>query len=273
MKRKAFTLIELLVVIAIIALLLAILLPALNKVKDVARAVVCRAHLHQWGLITALYAEDNESRLYQSAPGGNISGEDAYWIGASLPYYHEKKIRTCPSTKPIEGLKPYWENLGSTFEQWGPIQHEPGPNNIDDWAESFANGSYGNNGWAACPPGTTGNYWQEPVANAWRKTTVSGAFNIPVFADAAYLEGFVKTGDTPDPLPEDQRTPEKTTGRWRNNSIRLFAINRHNESVNVVFLDASASKVPLKQLWRLKWHKNYAATMPAWPAWMQSMKD
>lgn len=49
-KRNGFTLIELLVVIAIIAVLMAILMPALNRVKKQARAVACMANLNQWGL-------------------------------------------------------------------------------------------------------------------------------------------------------------------------------------------------------------------------------
>jgi len=50
-RRKGFTLIELLVVIAIIALLMAILMPALARVKEQARTVACLANLKQWNLI------------------------------------------------------------------------------------------------------------------------------------------------------------------------------------------------------------------------------
>jgi prepilin-type N-terminal cleavage/methylation domain-containing protein len=63
MKKKGFTLIELLVVIAIIAMLLAILMPALNKVKKIAQRVVCGTNLKGLGTAQAVYANDSEDRF------------------------------------------------------------------------------------------------------------------------------------------------------------------------------------------------------------------
>src|SRR5258707_897653 len=66
-KRLAFTLIELLVVIAIIAILAAIMLPALSGAKERARRTSCANSIHQFLLAAHMYANDNSQRLPSGA--------------------------------------------------------------------------------------------------------------------------------------------------------------------------------------------------------------
>ena len=59
-KKQGFTLIELLVAISVIALLLGLLLPALNKAKDLARCTACQGNLKAYALATQMYCDDND---------------------------------------------------------------------------------------------------------------------------------------------------------------------------------------------------------------------
>ncbi len=109
-KRKAFTLIELLVVIAIIALLMAILMPALNMAKEQARGIICRSKLAEIGVAANMYADDWNNQVPR---GTNIaaSANKEMWFMLFMPYlavtqtefgqlydpFGNMKIYRCPS--------------------------------------------------------------------------------------------------------------------------------------------------------------------------------
>ena len=110
-NRHAFTLIELLVVISIIAILMAVLMPALQRVKTQAQEMVCRANLRQYGIAQTLYLDDYDDR-YPSAwnslvkTESPVSGYQRYcrWHDPRYPadgpfwmYLKEQKTHLCPT--------------------------------------------------------------------------------------------------------------------------------------------------------------------------------
>jgi prepilin-type N-terminal cleavage/methylation domain-containing protein/prepilin-type processing-associated H-X9-DG protein len=80
LQLAGFTLMELLVVIAIIAILGALLLPALNRAQESARRIRCLGNLRQLGLATQLYWDDHEGRAFRYRRGA-VDGGDLYWFG------------------------------------------------------------------------------------------------------------------------------------------------------------------------------------------------
>jgi prepilin-type N-terminal cleavage/methylation domain-containing protein/prepilin-type processing-associated H-X9-DG protein len=257
-KGNGFTLIELLVVIAIIALLMAILMPALQRVKKQAQAVKCRAHLKQWGVIFAIYTGENDNKFMHWDAG--------VWVEPLRHYYKDggEAMRTCPTaTRSLE------EGAFPTFAAWDRV-------NQYTQEEGVYRGSYGINNWLYDrPPGATSStlMWGNPSANNWRTTQIKSANNVPMFLGCWRWGGApYDTGDPASPAGWNEPPPSEdifTSGFGR------FCLNRHNGTVNCCFVDFSVRAIGLKELWRLKWHRvfNVNAVPPDWPEWMRTFKD
>ena len=120
-KKGAFTLIELLVVIAIIAVLMAILMPALNRVKEQGKRATCLNNLKQLTLAWIMYADENDDNLVNGDTGEyGIHPDQDPWVmrdwsagmttrekeraiqnGALWPYTKEMRLYKCPTVNKI----------------------------------------------------------------------------------------------------------------------------------------------------------------------------
>jgi prepilin-type N-terminal cleavage/methylation domain-containing protein/prepilin-type processing-associated H-X9-DG protein len=119
--RRGFTLIELLVVIAIIAILVSIMLPAVQQSRDAARSANCKSHLRQIAIALHNYAEVNKNFMPYNVGEGDMTDKTQSAMYALLPFCeNNEKMYACPGDAgSFEDSTPYYVTFGTSYKLEG----------------------------------------------------------------------------------------------------------------------------------------------------------
>lgn len=245
---RGFTLIELLVVIAIIALLLAILMPSLQKVKKIAQTVVCSSNMKQLALGNLLYAAENDDKVVLA-----MSESKEMWLTTILNYCEDPDIKMCPSvSKESTGSTGGDNTMGPDGGQWAKIESSDG-SCYEYWKVQDINlkrhtSSYGINGYAQFPENV--KWGVEELF--WGKTTESMAYKIPLIVPDIWRSGY--------PGISADVTFTQIPGEC-SDMVGRFIFIRHDDRNNISFIDGHVERIYLPEMGTLKWHRQWKSVV------------
>lgn len=276
-RIKGFTLIELLVVIAIMAILAAMLLPALARAKEKARATHCLSNLKQWGMMWHLYTDDHQASF---STGMGTSMPRGEWVLALKAYYVRKPfLLLCPvatmqrrdNTLPRE-VQVAWGAPGAAVYGGPTTAYDFPLVDTEDPRRRMIIASYGGNDWIFNPPpGSPITQGREPQ-KYWRKIhTPPRPTETPLMLDSMWR------GGAPDTDEAIRHRRPAYNGEWVNFDAELmhFALQRHGKRTQAAFFDGSARRLRPLDLWSLPWHTTYDVTFVSrqgpnyFPGWMR----
>jgi hypothetical protein len=279
MKLKtAFTKKDLIAVLICLIFLLANIAAITEGGRKRAQAAVCLSNLYKWGQVFQAYTADNDGFFHRRFVG-TLEGYKRTWPYVYKPYYSDKMMRFCPTAvNPAFVTGPFgtWNYEGNQFrpDLYDPDLRMPGESEYNPFTgrveEGWYTGSYGFN---RCIEDMQGGV-DGTSAGYWRRVDLRNASQVPIIMDCMYLY-YGPVSATASPPAYD--------GDWTGSSINLICINRHNGYINAVFMDFSARKVGLKEIWTLKHYPQYDTCGPwttcggvepnDWPEWMRGFKD
>ncbi|MDD5063377.1 MAG: hypothetical protein PHQ35_01275 [Phycisphaerae bacterium] len=233
-----------------------------------AKEAVCLSNLYKWGQIFQAYTADNDG-YFHSREIGSYAGYAKLWHLVYKPYYRDPMMRFCPTAVNPYNKMGTFGTWNTNMSSWDP-ENYPIPGEGDDQTGIRApSGSYGMNRYIENMMG--GSVSSSP--EYWRRTDVKGGANAPVLMDCQFINYWASSYAAPPAYEGDYHPPE----------MHWICINRHTGYINTVFLDFSARKVGLKELWTLKHSRTFNTCGPwttcggvqpsDWPEWMRNFKD
>jgi prepilin-type processing-associated H-X9-DG protein len=254
-KQTAFTKIDLITTFLCIVFLILNLGVIGGGARKQAKEALCLSRLHKWGTFFQAYANDydgvlmdwNEYDWYESPYDPDEHFVEAAWVPMMYWYHGDFDFCLCPSA--TMGWSTTKENYRSPYIAWDfrdlSDQYAMASGEWYPYYEvdgKFSYGSYGKNSWVSDGLGWGAG---DPY---FRNIYIANTNEIPLFGDCNIYIGFPTWSDEPSDIKN--HAPICGCG----GEINRWNLDRHNKAINMLFLDWSARKVGLRELWMLKWN-------------------